>query len=129
MSKTIKISIDEIRAINPILRDFKGDLVELAALLDDVKKLVITDDDWKEAKLVKSPTDEDVKAQIDALPEDQKKTFKVEQRLTWDPAWEKEVTLDGAVVSYIVAKIKEKSDKKEITLNDTSLVSINKKLQ
>jgi hypothetical protein len=128
MSKTIKITIDEIRAINPILRLFTGDILEVASVLDDVKKLVVTDADWIEAKLVKTPTDEQVRAQVDALPEDQKKTFQTEQRLTWDPAWEKEVSLDGAVVAYLVAKIKEKNDKKEITLNDTALISINKKL-
>ncbi len=129
MSKTIQITIDEIRAVNPILKEFKGDLVELAAVIDDAKKLVVTEEDFKAANLVKSPTDEELKAHFDALSDEDKKAFKGEQRLTWDPAWTKEVILDGAVVAYIVAKIKEKNDKKEITLSDTALISLNTKLQ
>lgn len=117
-TKTVDLSISERVAASKIINDFKGNITTLALLVDDVKKIAITDEEWVEAELVKTPI-------LDA-----------EQNPTGNDNWqwkdkdgaEKSIELDTAIVTFLTDEIKKKSDANEITIGDVALIGLNKKL-
>lgn len=118
MSKKITLTIGERLAAVRLFDAFKGSITVLSVLLDDVKKFVITDDEWKTANLVKTPT-------LDA-----------QGAPTGNESWkwseegtDKEIEADAASLKYLLDEIKKKSDANEITLADVALVTLEKKLQ
>lgn len=113
MSKTITLTIGERMAIIRILDGFKGSITALSAVLDDVKKIGIQPEEWDAAGRTITKTDAG----------EQWKWNETDEK-TW-----KEIVLEQETVDYIKKDIKEKSDKGEITISDTALVSLNKKLE
>ncbi len=129
MSKEVKLTIGERAKLIGIMNEFKGNLSTMSVLLEDIKPLTITEEDWKKAKLVKTPTDEEVKKILDADPEQPSKK-EVPQQWKWqEDGSERVVKLQKESVDYILNEIKKKSDAGEITINDASLIAIDKKLK
>lgn len=111
--KTMKVvlNLGERIAALKIFDDFKGNLSTLAVLIDDVKLFTVSEDEWKKAELVKTPTKEG------------------QETWSWKENVEKEIEIQKESLAYLVAKIKEKSDAGEITLADIPLMSLEKKLK
>lgn len=112
MSKTIILTLGERLAALRICDAFKGSIIELTSIMDDVKKLAIKPEEWEVANRI---IEENGAQQTWKWDEENEKTFK-------------EVSLDNATVSYIEKSIKEKSDKGEVTIGDVAFISLSKKL-
>lgn len=112
MSKTLQLTIGERLAALKIFDTFKGSLATLAVLLEDVKQFNVTDEEWAEANLVKTPNADGTAT-----------TWKWEE-----PAEQKEIVLQDASKDFLVDEIKKKSDGKEVTLADVPLITLEQKL-
>lgn len=115
-AKTLELTIGERLAALKIFDAFKGSMVTMKALLDDVKQLPMTEEEWTKANLVKTPV-----AGNNGQPDS--------EQWKWDEVVKKEVTLQSETVEYLKAQIKSKSDAGEVTLSDVALVSLNDKIQ
>lgn len=104
MSKTSSFTIDNRRTALEVLNAFKGKLEDTAVVFDDAKNLVVTEEEWTKANLVKDPTDEAIKA----MPDDKK--INLQQKWTWDPTYVKEITLSAVATEFILKTISEKTD-------------------
>lgn len=123
-AQTISVSVGERVAALKVFNSFKGGSIQIMkALLDDVKQLPVTDEEWKEANLVKTPTDEEVAAMPPAG------RAVVQQQWKWDETVKKEITLQPETVDYLKAVVKEKSEAGLITFEDVALVSLDEKLK
>ena len=111
--KKLKLSIGERIATIKIFEAFKGSIVVLSALLEDVKPIAITEAEWKKADLVKTKSEDG----------------KSEQWNWKEEGNEKEISLQKESVEYLLAEIKKKSDANELTLADVALISLEKKLK
>ena len=118
MATKITLTIGERLAALKIFDSFKGNISELATILDDVKRLAINKEDWDKAgrKIIRSKDAEGKDAESWQWNEEDKATYK-------------EVELGSESVSYLLKSIKERSDKGEITLTDGALISLQKKLK
>lgn len=119
MSKEIILTISERVATAKILNAFKGDLTVLALLLEDIKKIAITEEEWTAAELKKTPI-----LNEQGEPSGQ-------ESWAWQDKEElnKTVELASDTVSYILEQIKVKEDAKEITMADVPLITIKGKLK
>lgn len=116
-TKEITLSISERVAVSKILNDFKGSITQLAIFLDDIKKIAITEEEWTAASLTKTPIK-------DEHGEDTGR-----EQWNWKDEEDqlKTIELDGETVNYITGEIKKRSDANEITVEDVSLITVNKK--
>lgn len=107
----MKLTISERIATLSILNSFKGSLDTMAIILEDIKQIPVTNDEWKKAEKKENKIGNDV-------------------QWTWDDekGGEKEIELQDKTVEYIKNTIKEKDEKKEITFQDKALISLKKKL-
>lgn len=115
MSKTITLTIGERLATLKLFDAFKGSITEMAVVMDDIKKIAITAEDWEAAGRTVVPN-----------PDGSGETWK------WNEADEKtwkEIGLGNESAAFLAKSIKDKSDKGEVTLADGALLSINSKLQ
>lgn len=117
-TKTIELSISERVAASKIINDFKGNITQLSTLLDDIKKIAITEAEWEAAGLVKTPI----------LDKDSQPTGQDQWNWTDHEGAEKSIELDTDTVTYLTNDIKKRSDANEITIGDVALISLNKKL-
>lgn len=108
--KTIQLTIGERLAALKVFDAFKGSVTELVTIMDDVKSLVITPEDWEKAKRTITKTDTGEQWKWEEADES-----------TW-----KEVTLQAASVSYLLKSITEKTD---VTIADIALISLSNKLK
>ena len=111
MSKSVTLSIGERLAAIKLFDAFKGSVSELAVILDDVKKLVITEEQWTAAGRTVTKTDQG-------------------ENWRWDEKEENQLAMEFGAESaaYLLKSIKDKSDKNEVTIADVALISLNKKL-
>lgn len=118
MSKEISLTISERVALVKILNSFKGDLSVLAKLLDDMKKVAITPEEWEKAELKKTPILDD------------KGNPTGQESWAWQDKEEfnKTVELDSETTLYVQNDIKDKESKKEITMSDVALITLKTKL-
>lgn len=113
----IKLTISERHRTIILLNEFKGNLDTLVSILDDIKKLAITDEDWKRAEKV-----------IETV-----KNEKGENVPQW--RWsdikggEKEIEFEKKTLEYLKETINKKDEAGELTLADALLVSLNNKLK
>lgn len=110
----VKLNVSERLYAAAIINQFKGDFSTLAFLLEDVKNLPITEEEWKKAE-----------RKISA-PDDKGNTT-----WTWndEKGGIKEVELLDETKKYLVSKIEEKSKNGELTLNDRAAITLKKKLE
>lgn len=123
MSKSIEATIGERVAAVGLLNAGKFNNLALSDVLSDIKKFAVTEEEWAQANLTKTPTDE----QIAALDPEARKG--AAQTWTWDETILKTLDLEQGTVDALQALIKEKSDNKELTLQDAALLSLQKKLE
>lgn len=117
-TKTVTLSLGERLAATKIFDAFKGGLSTLSALLDDVKKVIISPDEWEKAGLVKTP-----QLGVDGKPTGQ-------ESWSWkEDGNEKTIELEKESVDYLLESIKAKSEAKELTIGDINIVSLEKKLK
>ena len=111
--KKMSLTISERTAALSILNQFKGNLETMATILEDIKQLPIEEAEWEKA----GKTETTVGTNI---------------HWNWSDelGGEKEIELQKTTLDYIKAAIKEKDEKKELTLKseDRALVSLNNKL-
>lgn len=112
-----KFNISERVRLISIINEFKGNLETLSAIMDDIKKVRITDEEWKKADMVKEQLKNERGEDVEQL------------RWNDEKGGEKEVELEKDTVKYLQDKIKEKDNAGDITLADIVLVSLNKKLK
>lgn len=117
-TKTVELTISERVAASKIINEFKGTLTQLATLLDDTKKIAISEEEWAGAGLVKTPI-----LDTEGNPTGSDKW-------NWNdlPENDKGIELDADTVSFLTGDIKKKSDENLITIGDVALISLNKKL-
>lgn len=112
--KTIPtFDISERIAILGILNDFKGKLEDLAVVLEDIKKVPITDEEWVAAERVIVP--------IEGKDE-------VQWKWNDDKGGLKALDFNTITANFIKKVIKEKSDKGEVTLKDKVFITLQAKL-
>jgi len=113
----IKLTISERHRTIILLNEFKGNLDTLVSILDDIKKLAITDEEWKKAEraveIVKNEKGEDV------------------SQWRWNDVkgGEKEIEFEKKTLEYLKETIDKKDKAGELTLADALLVSLNNKLK
>ena len=110
-SKSIELTVGERMAALRILNAFKGDTLTLKAILEDVKQFPVSEEEWKEAELVKTKAEGDL------------------ENWQWnDKKVIKEVTVQNETSKYLKDEIKKKSDALEITVADAPLITLGDKL-
>ena len=123
MSTSITVTIGERLAALGLLNAGKFNNSTLAVVLDDIKKIVITEEEWEKAGLVKTPSDASV---AEMTPEER---AKVSRTWNWNEVgMEKEVELGKETLDALRQMIDEKSEAKELTIADGALISLQAKL-
>jgi hypothetical protein len=112
MSKTVTLTINERLSALKFFDAFKGSISELSTILDDVKKIVVTQDEWTKAN-----------REVTKTADGEQWKWNEADETTW-----KEVTLEDESVNYLLKAINDKSDKGEVTISDVVLLSLQKKL-
>lgn len=116
-SEKLALTISERVAAISVLNSFKGGLDKLAIILEDIKQLPISDEEWTKAERVITPTP----------------TAKDPTSTKWEwsdeKGGEKEVTLQKDSLDYLKQTIKEKSEKGEFTLTDKAFITLEEKLR
>lgn len=113
MTKEITLSLGERLASIKILNEFKGELSVLAVILEDIKKINITEEEWTNADLKKEKNPDGTETWKWQDTEKQEKT----------------ITIDQTVADYIAKAIDEKSKAGNITVADVALITLQKKLK
>lgn len=119
MSKEVTFNLSERVQAAKILNSFKGDLTQLALFLGDIKNIAITEAEWTDAGLTKTPM----------MGEDGKPSGQESWNWNDKPELDKVITLDGETTLYLLNAIKAKEEAKEITMADAALVTLKAKLQ
>lgn len=109
-AKTITLSIGERVAALKLFDAFKGSIVTLAGIMDDVKQFPVSPEEWETANLIKTPNTDGT------------------ENWKWDDSVTKDVNVSEVTSQYLRGEIKKKSDAGEITLADIALISLEKKL-
>jgi hypothetical protein len=111
MTTNINLTIGERLASLKILDSFKGSITELASVLEDVKRLVVTSAEWEAANRV-------ITKNADG------------ESWKWDEneKTNKGIELLPETIAYLTKTINDKSTKGEVTIADASLVSLQSKL-
>lgn len=124
--KSLTLTIGERVAAVSLLNDPNTGFSKstLAFVLEDIKNLVMSDEDWATADLVKTPSDEAVK---EMTPEEREKA---QQVWKWNEEGnEKEIDLNKETVDTLVSLINKKSDAGEMKLSDGALMTLQDKLE
>lgn len=119
MSKEIILTISERVAASKIINAFKGTLDQLSLMLDSMKLIAITNEEWEKADLTKT-----------AIKDENGEPTGQEQ-WNWNdhsPELDKTITVESDVVLYILNDIKAKEEAKEITMGDAPLITLKQKL-
>lgn len=114
--KTVSLNISERVESIKILNQYKGNLDTLTIVMDDLKKLRISDEEWEKA----GRENQELK--------DENGNDVVQFRWDNDKGGETEIILDSEVVKYLKAKIDEKNNAGEFTLADVFVRSLRDKL-
>lgn len=109
--KTISLNISERIAALAILNAFKGSLDKVAVILEDIKQLPISEEEWTQANKQEVKNGDNIS-------------------WTWDneKGGDKEVKLQEATVEAIRNDIKERDSKGDFTLADRSIMTLKDKL-
>lgn len=110
--KTVNLTIGERTKAIELLNGGKFNNSTLAVVLDDIKKFNVTEPEWVEAELVKTPNANGTE------------TWK------WDETKSlKDIELDQGTVDALTSIIKSRSDANELSLSDGAILSLGKKLE
>jgi hypothetical protein len=110
----ITLTIEERFAVTKILNEFRGSLDKLAIILEDIKLFPLTDEELAKIGGKKSFTPEG------------------KQVLNWSiqlgETLLKEIEIQEETVDYLIATIKKKSDDGKLGIEDSSVITLKKKL-
>jgi hypothetical protein len=110
--KVYKLDISERLYALRILNTVKGDAVTLSAVLQDVRQLVVTDEEFTAAKRTETDLGDGNK------------------QWQWEnEGSEKDVTFEPETKDYLLKDITEKSEKKELTVEDKAALTLMDKLK
>ena len=111
--KTAKLKFSDRYHAITLLNAFKGDMETLSAIVEDIKKIKITEEDKELAKWLVTPI-EDGKA-----------------NLTWDNDLvpEIEVELEKETIKYLLDTIEKKSKDNEFTPADFGIMELYNKIK
>ena len=102
---------------SPAMPGFKGKLDDIAFVMDDIKKIFITKEEWEKAERKEETVGKD------------KEGNEMKQILWNDEKGPvKEIELSDATVTFIEKFISEKNEKAEATLGDLKFLDLSKKL-
>jgi len=112
----IKLTISERLYALALLNQFKGNLDTLVDILEDVKGLRITDEEWEKAEKQVNPGIDN-----DGNPN---------TTWTWndEKGGEKEIEIAKTTKDYLAEKIKEANDKGLFTIQDKAALTLREKL-
>lgn len=114
--KEFTFTIGERLAMIRLYNEFKGTMTEMVQLQEDVKNVVITDEEAAQAEMKTVPAGKD-------------KDGNDLSRTTWkDEGNDKVVSLSQESVDYLRAKIKAKNEAKEFTFGDKEIASLADKI-
>ena|SRR3990167_2291725 len=111
--KELSLNISERIATLAILNEFKGSLDKVAVILEDIKQLPISEEEWEKAAKTENKNEDGVTTSWN-----------------WDneKGGEKSVSLQDATVDFIRSNIKERDEKGEFGLGDRALFTLKEKL-
>lgn len=111
-TKTISLNVSERLSALSILNNFKGKLETLAAVLEDVKKFPVTDEEWIKADRQVTTNGDDT-------------------RWTWDneKGGLKEIEISSETADVILKDIELRDSKGEFTLQDKPYITLRDKLR
>lgn len=116
--KTMKLTltVEERIKIIDFLNSFKGSIAENVTMMEDVKKIMIGEEEAKEIELKNESKTEG------------EKTF---TWTTWskEKAQDKEIELSTVVIDFVKKQIEEKDAKKEFTAMDTAIFKLYDKIK
>ena len=116
-NKIIKLTTSERVYALAILNQFKGTLDTLVDVMEDIKEVRISEDEWTKAdKKVNTVMGEDGKPITSWTWDDEK-------------GGEKEVAVSKETEKYLLDKINELDEKGELTLQDRAAITLKKKLE
>lgn len=113
----MKFTISERVRLIAMLNEYKGNLDTLAIVMDDLKKIRITEEEWTKAEMRKETIKNEKGEEVEQL------------RWNDEKGVEKEIDLDKDTLKFLKAKIEEKDKAGEFTIQDLILVSISNKLK
>ena len=114
-SKKIVLTIAERFTLTGILDSYKGGMTGLASILNDIKEVIVSEDEKKAMNFRIEP--------------ENPKEGEV-QKFKWDqPAPDKEVSFEQPTLDYVLQFIKDKDEKGEVTLSDIALLSLKEKIE
>lgn len=113
-NKTLLLNLSERYYCIALLNEFKGPSSSLALIFDDLKLLVITEEEWEKAgrKIAEDESGNAISA-------------------SWDneKGGDKSIDLTNEATSYLRGVLNEKDQKGEFTLKDVHLASLYEKLK
>ena len=110
-SKTVSLEVAERIMALGLLRQWKGNLEELTVIQEDIKQLPFSEEEKNELE-VRDVKDGD------------------NNSITWKPgAPVKNFSFSKVSVDFIVARVKELSDQKKLSLSDGPVVALYEKLK
>ncbi len=109
-TKNISLTVGERNTLVSVFPSLKGDMVLTSVLLEDIKPLNVTEEEWAEAKR-------------------ERITIEGGERWSWtEEGSEKEIPLHVKTIEALKKYVKEKSDAGELSISDLHLINIDKKL-
>lgn len=110
-NKELSLKISERYAAVRLMNEIKGGVELLTYIFDDVKAVVVTEEEWTAANLTKTPNADGT------------------EQWNWDDKDEKPITISRETAEALEKKIKEKSDAGELGIKDMAIVELSKKLK
>lgn len=109
--KEFTLTISERVEAAKLFDEFKGGVSALSQILEDVKGVVIPNEEWEKAKLVKKPNADGT------------------ENWSWtDEGTEKVLSLSQESIDYLKSQIKAKDEAGALTIRDKAVVSLQGKL-
>jgi hypothetical protein len=112
MSKKLELNISERLASLSILNGYKGNLDTLSVILEDIRKFVITDEEWEKAEKKEIPNGDQV-------------------TWNWDneKAGLKEIEVESTTASYMLKDIEKRDAAGEFGIQDKPYITLLQKLK
>lgn len=115
--KKLSLNLSERRYAIILLDPFKGGTVGMAAVVEDVKVLEITKEEWEKGELKSVPAGKDANGQDQAI-------------VSWnnEKGGDKECAINQFTFDYLIDSIKKKDEASEFTLRDKDVLDLKNKL-
>lgn len=111
-AKTLSLNISERLASLAVLNSYKGNLDTLATVLEDIRKFVVTEEDWAKADKVETPTENGT-------------------NWTWDndKAGLKDIEVAAETAKFMLSDIERRDAAGEFGIQDKPYITLKEKLK